>query len=196
MVEEPLKVEVLAANGRGLKPRDRDSLLKRLVRESGVPLDLRVSPRFVEAIFFGKPGREALEALEREAGGPIVEVVEGEPVPEGPGAVDEVRRYFREGYYWRAHVASEEAWHRGGGEPARAMALVAGALAKAQEGRVEPALRILAKAREASPEGFDYECLERAVREVAEGRSVDASECIDWEWASRVLAPLTRGGRG
>lgn len=190
-LSEPVKMEVILRNSKGFKPAQRRSLLARVRGVLGLPCDLRITPRFVEVVLFGRPDGEAIRELEKVIGS-VVEIVEGEPVPEGPEAVEKVKEYLREGYYWRAHVAGEEAWHRGGGEEARVLALIAGALAKAQEGNLGAAKKILAKAERAGGWGVDYRCLERVLELVVEGVQDDANKCIREEWLRQVLSPLTR----
>ncbi len=193
-MNEPRKVEVILRNSKGFKPGDRKRLLSSVKKVAGCPCDVRVSPSFVEVIFFGNPKLAILREL-REVIGDVVEVVEGEPVPEGPKALDTVKRYLKEGLYWRVHVAGEEAWHRGGGEEARALALIAGALAKAQEGNERAARKILRKAMEAGGWGVDYECLGKALSLVAAGGLVDAGVCMKEEWLDQVLSPLMKPER-
>lgn len=193
-MSEPRKIEVILRNSRGFKPRDRRRLLSSVKRIARYPCDVRVSPSFVEVVFFGNPKLAILREL-GEVIGDVVEVVEGEPVPEGPNALDAVKGYLKEGLYWRAHVAGEEAWHRGGGEEARALALIAGALAKAQEGNERAARKILRKALKAGGWGVDYECLEKALSRVAAGELVDAGACMKEEWLKQVLSPLMKPGR-
>ncbi len=188
-MSEHRKVEVILHNSKGFRPYHRRKLLLGVRRIAGCPCDVRVSPGFVEVIFFGNPKPGLLGELEKLVG-KVIEVVEGEPVPEGPRALEVVKEYLSRGLYWRVHVAGEEAWHRGGGEEARALALIGGALAKAQEGNEPAARRILEKARRAGGWGVDYECLEKALTRIALGEWVDAEECIEEEWLERVLAPL------
>ncbi len=187
-------VEALASNLRGRVPGEAPSL-RRLLREAGgVPVDVRVSYRFVEAVFLREPGPWGMLAL-TGAAGPVVDVFVGEHFE---GGWRDFLELLDAGLAWRAHTLAEAAWReRGRGEPARGLAVLAGALAKAQEGLLDAALRLLAKARAALGGGVaSWPCMEEAVRATAAGGPVRPSRCLNAEAVASILGDARGGGLG
>jgi hypothetical protein len=151
----------------------------------GKPLTVHVSPKWIELIVYGSSLEHARESLESRG----YKVLEAYYASLSHDHKSEplwvlARRYLammRGQRFWEAHSVGEELWHRAGVE-GRLLAIIAGALAKAQEGFKGSALAILEKARRIAQDAgledlIDWACLRHAVGKVYDGVEVDPGKC-------------------
>ncbi|BAN90525.1 DUF309 domain-containing protein [Aeropyrum camini] len=165
----------------GLKPwRDAQRLKKAI--KTGIPcvrsVNVRVADTHVEldAIHrcrdLEKELRRVLSGLE------TIYLVYGKKASTALNVEDLVR----EARYWEAHEALEDLYYRSGrDERVRALLLAAAAAAKAQEGLLEGAKRLLSRiSRDVIEEGLlDYDCLLRAVEKAWREGSGDILSCFE-----------------
>ena len=163
------------------------------------PLNLRASTRWVEVVVFNEPSPERVARLLEEAGFRVLEAYRVEHSTNGSrGLMERYRGLLREERYWEAHVAGEEAWHHVG-TAGRVLAVLAGALARAQEGSVDAAMKMVGKARQWSREAgleklVDWDCMRRAVLETWRGQRGDPLSCL--EPLVRYVETLVAEGKG
>ena len=166
-------------NPGGLLPRDAPRLRDEARRRLSSPVNVRVSLWWVEVLVFRGLERGEAVALGGALGlGRLIRfrVGEPEPPPDTP-AMAAYRMLLVENRFWEAHVVGEHVWRLLGLNWARSLAVVPGALARAQEGYPEPGLEMLRRSREwLAVEGLDG--------------------LVDWPAARRELWRVYREGWG
>ena len=164
-------------------PQRLGELRRRLRNVIRRPFNARASTRWVEVVVFGEGEPERVARLLQEAGLTVLEAYRVKHSMDSEGLMERYRRLLREEKYWEAHVAGEEAWHRVG-TAGRVLAVLAGALARAQEGGVDAALKMIEKARQWSREAgveelVDWDCVRRAVLKTWQGLRGDPLSCME-----------------
>lgn len=160
------RVTVMLENKAGYRPRDAGRL-RRLIASLGrvKSVNVRVAPSHIEVDMVSGP--EVLRALEEALG-------EARPLSGG-----DPPSLAREQRFWEAHEVLEEEWRASRDIRVKAIILAMAALAKAQEGRLDAALRITARIPPGA--GVDRGCIEEAARRVYIGHRVDPVPCIGVE---------------
>ena len=184
----PHPVAVIARDTLGLCPHDAPQVARRLRREAGAPLVLRVGPGWLMAQTPEEAAGRVSRVLEALTGSRAI-LVEP-PDPPGPGeALQAAVAMVDAGLHWIAHEVLEHAWHMGAHwlHPAT---VATAAWAKAQEGAPEPALWISGTLlpRSLSPGTLpvDQACVERVTLEIlACTRPQGPGECL----APRAYGP-------
>ncbi|MCE4611635.1 MAG: DUF309 domain-containing protein [Desulfurococcales archaeon] len=167
---------VIAKNTKGFKPGDAKRLAEEIKRSlKGAPVSVRVASGHVEISARGVD-EDDLKRVVREIVGDIMDVIKG-----GEGLADYVAFIDME-RYWEAHEALEAVWSKDRDPYLQVLILAAAALAKAQEGMKEAALRIARRAedlqRRLEYEIVDMDCLRREVERVFAGLRGMLRDCI------------------
>ena len=138
---------IYVENAQHRAPPESPRLAARLREAVRRPLVLHVSRRWIGVKVFTP--REPLDTVaERVAstlGGRLLYTAAGEPPLRAGMLARCYLGYMKANMFWEAHVAGEAIWARAG-LLGRAMAVVAGSLAKVQEGALRPALAMAEKA--------------------------------------------------
>ena len=174
---------LLFRNERRLKPGDSRlvaSIVSNIMGASKV--SVRVGSSHVEvSIASGTMDPSKLGRLEELIGKLIEEKTPGsEPEATVSGALSKYRRYMESERFWEAHEILESVWREGRDSGLQALILYAAALAKAQEGLLEGALRILERIRAiGEAETVRIDCARRQVLRILEGERVDPIKCLN-----------------
>ncbi|MET1128279.1 MAG: hypothetical protein ABWW70_03075 [Thermoproteota archaeon] len=186
------------ANDRRLLPADAPKLRELLRRVVARPLTVHVAPRWIEAVIFSAPSPGEVERRLRGAGFRVLEVysVEAEHKASGGDPVELLQRYshmMASARFWEAHTVGEDVWHSCG-PLGRLLAALAGAHAKAQEGLLEAARRIVARVREEAgglrvADLVDWSCLLRTVELTYTGREANPLPCLE-----KLIERVTQSG--
>ena len=176
MREGSLLGGIIARNVKRYKPENARWLAEK-IRESlkGAPISVRVASRHVEVSARNVDVRE-LERVVRDLVGEVIdEIRSGEGLADYMAFIDMER-------YWEAHEALEAVWSRNRDPYLQVLILAAAALAKAQEGMRDAALRIVGRAESLQErlehEIVDIECLKREVEKVIVGFRGALRDCI------------------
>ncbi len=170
------QVLILAYNESGLLPGDAQRL-KRLFHSRGVkPVSVRITPEYVEVQVYRGDYSRAVRLVEKNIGA-VLEV--SRPAPRG--GLGDLEKLFTHKLFWRAHTLAEEKWRETGDEYYRLLAVLAAAMAKAQEGERAPAERLVDLATRIAREigvALDEECLRREVGDMVESGSGNPLRCL------------------
>ena len=167
---------IIARNVKGYKPEDARWLAEKIRRSlKGAPISVRVASNHIEVSARNVDAKE-LERVVREIVGEVIdEIRSGEGLSDYMAFIDMER-------YWEAHEALEAVWSRDRDPYLQVLILAAAALAKAQEGRREAALRIVERAenlqKRLEHEIVDIACLKRGVERVLAGLNGALRDCI------------------
>ncbi len=169
---------VYAVN-RGFKPADARHLkskIKMLLGRS--PLNVRVASSHVEVSAAGVEASDLVRVVESVVG-EVFEVVEAS---QKPPSLQAYLKLMEEERYWEAHEILESLWSVNKDPGLQVLILAAASLAKAQEGSLKGALKILDRLvrlqNQLEEEFVDASCIREAVKRVDSGLAGDAVKCI------------------
>ncbi|MCE4602904.1 MAG: DUF309 domain-containing protein [Desulfurococcales archaeon] len=157
------RVAVRARNRGGLKPGDAWRL-KSWILSLGEArsVNVRVAPRHIEIDMVAS--KDVVRRLEEELG-PLEPLTGGDPW-----------NLAKSQRFWEAHEELEEEWRLTKDPGLEAVIKAMAALAKAQEGRLDAALRIVSRIPQGL--GVDRRCVEEMAARAYQGLEADILKCI------------------
>ncbi|MEB3861857.1 MAG: DUF309 domain-containing protein [Desulfurococcales archaeon] len=157
------RITLQAPNQGSLKPRDAARIKEKIRTLGGVKsVNIRITPSHIE--------------IDMVASRDTVEKIEGLLGPLHPPPAGDPWSLARKQMFWQAHEILEEEWRRTRDPRIEAAIKAMAALAKAQEGNLEAALRIAS--RIPPDTGIDRRCVEEMATRAYQGHEADILECI------------------
>lgn len=172
-----------------LSPKEAPSLQRKIskILPRSTP---RITRGLIEIITFTKPSREQLRRLEEELGAILEDYKEPskESLEENSCLLDTYIQLLGENRFWEAHILGEAIWRRRG-ILGKHLAALAGAYAKAQEGLIEAARKILDRAlsNKKLRSIASYECLVTELVRIYETSEGDVTRCINTKKLRKLL---------
>ncbi|MEB3850974.1 MAG: DUF309 domain-containing protein, partial [Desulfurococcales archaeon] len=175
-----VRVIVFPRRGR-LLPRDAGALRRELASRGVRPVIVRVAASHVEVEVPEGMVEKAAEEASRLLGSKPLGVYSA--YTRRDGWLEAFLSLSRAQRFWEAHTAAEAGWRLEGVGWAQALAVAAGALAKAQEGSLEPVGRMAVKAstiaeRAGAPGLVDARCLEAEAEKAYRGLEAELERCL------------------
>jgi hypothetical protein len=177
---------VLYPNPAGLRPAEAARLRRQFAERGVSPAIVRIAPHHIEVEVPSHSASRALLRLKDILGEPLAL---GGPCERLQGWLECFLELARQQRFWEAHTAAEAGWRLAGRSWAQALAAAAGALAKAQEGTLEAAIRLAWRAARLGGGVLNGVCLESLVRRAYAGERVLLEECIRLEAVEEPSTP-------